>query len=219
MKKFDSESFVKGYEGFIRNNSKFGAHYPVDYQNINVKTNLVIEYLPLLSGSRLVDLGSNFGMFSLLSAQFCKSVVGVERDSDIYLAANDNLQTLRIEGYELENVSFLNAESSVVEKLEFDAVLLTLVLYHLNDDEISILQNNIAKKCSFALVQTRPGRASQYVDGKLPDYVSNNKKYNGLINVEDNINFLKDCGFKTFKISYLKELFFGEDFPVILGLR
>lgn len=197
----------------------FPSSYPKDYQRIDQKTEFVVRNLSLFDGCRVVDLGSNFGMFSLLLASHAECVWGIERSKEFVDISSAVQNYFTGEGFSLANVSFLNASSPEIAKVNYNAILATLVLYHLSDEEVDCLIEDAKSKCERIMLQARPGRAIMWNSGRLPDYTSRNTRFNGLYDVADNIRFLHALGFQKITVETNPVLLGEEVFPVIFAVK
>jgi hypothetical protein len=197
-----------------------GSSYPANYQDVSGKTEILVSALNIFADSKLLDVGSNFGLFSLLSAKYCRTVTGLEREEKIFEASGAVKEFLAKVGYRVGNVEFYKGTvSQGLSAYDFDSMLLSLVLYHMNDSEIGIIGDALRNRCERVVIQARPGRKQKFQSGSLTDFVSNTTLYNGLISASDNVNFLRDCGFSDIKIINLPHLYDGEDFPLIVGAK
>lgn len=218
-KKFDATVFAENFSELQAHVSHMESSYPLDYQRVDNKTEPVIKVMDHLAGGNVVDIGSNFGMFSLLLGPITTSVIGLERSPEIHNISNSIKEFFTVGGYDLENVSFLNKSLKGICELDYDSLLMTLVLYHLSNDEVDLLVEDAAKKCDRVLIQCRPGRGTQFHSGKLTDHVSRNDRFNGLYDIAGNIMFLKEIGMKKIEVTVSTDLFGTEVFPVIAGKK
>lgn len=196
-----------------------GSEYPPDYQQISPKSTFVLNNLPVFEGKRVVDIGSNFGIYTMLISRYAHSVVGMERSPKIFDAANLVLNYLKGRGFSLENVTFRNQSAEYIKELDVNAALISLVLYHLQDSIIDEIFNFLTHRCETVVLQARPARYKAFQKGLLTDHVSVNTKYNGLFDLDDNLQLVHDCGFKKIRIDVNPELYYGEVFPVIVASK
>lgn len=191
--------------------------YPGDYQDLTEKSEPLIKCLPLLSESRVLDIGCNAGMYSLLVARYAHSVVGIDTSSQLISRANMTKEYFEENVYSAHNVNFLTGNfADIINEIEVDAVLASLVLYHVGDANIEILRDFLREKSKKILIQARPQRLEAYKDHPEWGTVSNTKLYNGLYTVEDCLNFLRDCGFDDAKVLHMNAYYY-EYFPIIFS--
>lgn len=215
----DGDAFSALYPEWKSHIQGMESSYPLDYQRVDVKTQPVIAELAHFSGAKVADIGSNFGMFSLLASPFARDVTGLERSSPIHAVSEASKAFFETKGYDLSNVSFVNKAVKAIVDIDYDALLMTLVLYHLNDQEVDILMEDARKKCERAIIQCRPGRGVEFHRGALTDHISRNDRYDGLYDIAGNIRFLNEIGLKNIRVSVSPELFGREVFPVLIAER
>jgi SAM-dependent methyltransferase len=218
-RKLDKDAFSFYYSELQEHIKGLKSSYPSDYQRVDIKTLPVISCLSYLANSKVIDIGSNFGMFSLLMSSIASEVLGLERSSDIYAISNEVKAFFSTKGFALDNVRFINKSLKEIQNHTYDSLLMTLVLYHLDNDEIDLLVEDAKRKCDRAIIQCRPGRGVEYHKGKLTDHVSRNDRFDGLYDIAGNIRFLKAIGMKRIKVTVSEELFGTEVFPVLIAER
>ncbi len=218
-KKLDGGAFTALYPELQAHIQGMESSYPLDYQRVDAKTRPVIEELGHFSGAKVADIGSNFGMFSLLTSPFAREVVGLERSAPIHAVSEASRSFFESKGYDLSNVRFVNKAVKAIVDTDYDALLMTLVLYHLNDQEVDMLMEDARKKCERAIIQCRPGRGVEFHRGALTDHISRNERYDGLYDIAGNIRFLNDIGLKKIRVSVSPQLFGREVFPVLVAER
>jgi len=200
-------------------NEEIFSGHPKDYQRIDQKTIPVIEKLNIFSGMHVLEVGSNFGMYSLLMAPFARKVTALELDVRIHEVSLHWKKFFEAKGCYFGNVDFLNQGVSYLTSVDYDALLLTLVLYHLTDDEIDRLIEDSRKKCVKAVIQCRPARNLAREKGAFTGHVSKNDRFDGLFDIAGNIRFLKEIGMNNISVTCSSELLGNEVFPVIVGSR
>ncbi len=218
-KELDGEAFSALYPALQAHIQGMESSYPLDYQRVDEKTRPVIAELGHLRGGKVADIGSNFGMFSLLTSRYAREVIGFERSSPIYAVSQASKNFFETKGYDLSNVRFVNGAVKAVVDVDYDSLLLTLVLYHLNNQEVDMLIEDARKKCERAVIQCRPGRGVEFHRGALTDHVSRNDRFDGLYDIAGNIRFLNDIGLKKIRVSVSPKLFGREVFPVLIADR
>jgi hypothetical protein len=193
--------------------------YPADYQRVDQKTLPVINQLPVLSGCDVLEVGSNYGMYSLLMSPIANLVYALEPDKAIHSVSLSWRHFFESDGYTFENVQFLNKGVSHAPDVSYNALLLTLVLYHLTNDEIDILLDDARTKAERIVIQCRPARMLARQKGSFSGYVSKNSRFDGLFDIAGNIRFLKEIGMRSVSVSVSEQLLGDEVFPVIVGRR
>ena len=196
----------------------FGG-YPKDYQRVDQKTLPVIDALETFSGKHVLELGSNFGMYSLLMTEYARKVVALEIDKSIFNVSLKWRKYFETRGMPFDNLEQINGAASEMVKIDYDALLLTLVLYHLNDDEIDVLVEDARKKCEKIIVQCRPGRAIASQRGSFTGHVSKTSRFDGLYEIAGNIRLLEAIGMKNISVTVSEKMLGSEVFPVIIGSK
>jgi hypothetical protein len=193
--------------------------YPKDYQRIDQKTEPVIDQLALFRGSHVLEIGSNFGLYSLLMSDIADTIYALEVDKTIFSVGLRWRQFFVARGAILHNLKQIRGAASEAVDISYNALLLTLVLYHLNNDEIDLLLEDGKKKCERVIIQCRPGRRLKKEQGKLSGHVTNTERFDGLYDIAGNIRFLEAMGMRRISVTVSEKLLGGEVFPVITGVR
>jgi len=193
--------------------------YPMDYQRVDQKTIPVIERLNVFQGKTVLEMGSNFGMYSLLMSSIANKVHAVEIDQHLHGVSLRWKDFFSDGDNSFSNVHFYNEGAMQIGKYDFDALLLTLVLYHLNNEEIDFLIDEARSKCDTILIQCRPARILAKEKGAFRGHVSKNTRFDGLCDIAANVRFLREVGMKDISI-YVSENLLGEEaFPVLIGKK
>ena len=163
-----------------------GSKYPFDYQNPGgYFTKMMSKAIPYIENRRVLDIGCNAGLNSLIAAFSAKKVIGCDRNDVLVARANaakDALEEYRT----FSNLSFATGDFSRFLTEEVNAIIVARVLYHLTDEGIEKLKRFINSLDDFVLVvHTRPGRKR-----------SATQVYNGLIELEDIEEFFADAGLR-----------------------
>ena len=111
-------------------------------------------------------------MYSLLMSSIAQSVVALEVDSAIYANSLYWKNFFESKGYAFSNVEIINKDVSHCVSVNYDALLLTLVLYHLTDEEIDLLMDDAKHQCDRIIIQCRPTRILAKEKGSLVGHVS-----------------------------------------------
>lgn len=193
--------------------------YPKNYQRVDQKSMPVIEALGNFSGRRVLEIGSNFGMYSLLMSGVAAHVTALEPDEKIFHGATQWREFFEKKGYNFANVRYVNQGVTCLADVDYDALLMTLVLYHLNNDEIDKLVEDARSKCQVAIVQCRPGRAIARERGSFGGYLSKNDRFDGLCDIAGNVRFLRALGMRNVAVTVSAEMLGDEVFPVLVGRR
>jgi 2-polyprenyl-3-methyl-5-hydroxy-6-metoxy-1,4-benzoquinol methylase len=194
---------------------------PDMYQGDNVRARNVIDHLQFLEGCRVLDIGCNFGLYSLLLAPLAASVHGIDISTKCISKADAAKQHFRTHVYDTSNVTFEKAGMYNIDHAtaEYDAVLACNVLYHLSDSEIGTLKT-ILESCRKVFFQMRPRRKMAFEKNKETfHYISRNSVCGGMYTVGHAIDFLQPLGFRDFTICGEENYWCDEPFPVILAER
>lgn len=199
--------------------SSLESVYPLDYQRVDQKTLPVISELDHFAGCKVAELGSNFGMYSLMMSPIAEQVIGLELDRRIMDVSKAAARFFEGKGYSFDNVRFVNTSASAIVDQDYDALLLTLVLYHLNDEEIDILMRDAREKCKKVIIQCRPARIIKVKSGSLKSHVSRTTRFNGLCDIASNISFLQEIGMTKISVTVSADMLGNEVFPVLVAER
>ncbi|MDO9639976.1 MAG: hypothetical protein Q7J44_15675 [Pseudotabrizicola sp.] len=217
---FSSADFTGHFDELMKSisESKVGG-YPLSYQRVDQKTEPVIRKLELFRNRNVLEIGSNFGMYTMLTSQFAKTVTGLEIDRSIFDISGRWLQFFKDKGYSFDNITLLNESAATCTRIDYDALLLTLVLYHLSDDEIDLIIEDAKKKCDCVVIQCRPGRILAAERGSFSGHISKNTRFDGVFDIAGNIRFLEALGMKKISVAVSEKMLGSEVFPVLTGER
>lgn len=215
------ETVLSGHFDALKDSLAGGAFsgYPKDYQRVDQKTRPVIGKLDLFAGRRVLEIGSNFGMYSLLMSGIADRVTALEPNAPIHRTSLQWKSFFESRGFDFPNVRFVNEGVVHAAGVDYDALLMTLVLYHLTNDEIDLLIEDARAKCEVAIVQCRPGRAAARDRGSFGGYLSRTDRFDGLFDIASNVRFLRALGMKEISITVSPDLLGDEVFPVLVGRR
>ena len=218
--KMNKHDFAASFDSLKASLSEddFGG-YPKDYQRIDQKTLPVIDALEIFRDSRVLEIGSNFGMYSLLMSEYAEKVFALEIDDNIFEVGLKWRKFFEERGLSFDNLEQIRGAAREAVRIDYNALLLTLVLYHLKDDEIDLLVKDAKQKCEKIIVQCRPGRAAALQRGSFKGHVSKNQRFDGLYDIAGNIKFLEAIGMKTISITVSEKMLGSEVFPVLVGSR
>jgi SAM-dependent methyltransferase len=216
-----AESFFE--ELFPALKAAWGEDIPDLYQFDNIRARTVAEHLDFLSGCRVLDVGCNSGIYSLMLGSIAPYVHGIDINEPFIRLAQIAKNHFQRNVHDMSHVTFEQTGfyNFKPAKHAFDAVLACNVLYHLGDEEIKILEQ-ILKGCRKAMFQMRPRRQMAYEKAKEKFfYVSRNSVCGGLYTVGHAVDFLQGLGFNHFQIrgeeNYWEAI--DEPFPVVLASR
>ncbi|MEM1051359.1 MAG: hypothetical protein AAGI28_04615 [Pseudomonadota bacterium] len=216
---FSADFFARNFHELQEHIASMSSGYPLNYQRIDQKTEPVVDALPHFNGSKVLEIGSNFGMYSLLMSPIARQVTALELDRENIEISLKFRRFFENKGCQFGNVDFHQETAKSVVDYDYDALLLTLVLYHLDDDEISILLNDAKQKASKIIIQCRPARIIKVKDGSLKSHISKTSRYNGLCDIASNIRFLQDIGMTKIKVVVSEKMLGNEVFPVLIAER
>jgi len=100
----------------------------------SIRTDAVLKFIPqvLERGDRVLDVGCNAGLHSLIASEYCKEVVGVDVSEEFIDQAHFLKSVWKNESRDVSNVLF--EVGNVLENLEtietFDVIFLLKVIYH-----------------------------------------------------------------------------------------
>jgi 2-polyprenyl-3-methyl-5-hydroxy-6-metoxy-1,4-benzoquinol methylase len=200
--------------------------YPAVYQTFSPKAIAVIDSLPHLQNLRVLDLGCNSGVYSCLAAFYSQSVIGADTNPKLIERAQLTNEYFRCRFPDFRQVEFTtNPYHQIIRSGSVDCLLMTLVLYHIGDEQVRVLGDLISQHIKSVVIQVRPGRRNAFA--KNPNWKSptTTQVYNGLFSIEDTLDFLRDYGFSSAKITHLDALFASEKnsdpeyFPMIIATK
>lgn len=206
---------------FPRLRDLWGADAEGVYQFDNPRARTVIENLGLLRGRRILDIGCNSGIYSLLAAKNAEHVCGVDVGENFIRMAQAAKGWFQSHLHDVSHVQFVQSplESLKPEEHSFDTVIATNVLYHLTDYEIGIVEKLLAS-CRHAFFQMRPRRQMAYERNKDSFFfVSRNTRCGGLYTLGHAMEFLQELGFRHFEIRGEENYWGDEPFPIIVATR
>jgi len=201
------------HEIWKQQSPEFG-YYPT-YQDVNSKSIALIRQLPRFRGRRLLDIGCNSGLYSCLAARGAKSVVGCDVEPVLIGRAKSAAEYFAptLAGAEIE--FRLGSFTEVLDR-PFDAVLASLVLYHIGDEALQRLADYLKVHKPLVVLQVRPARAQAFASQPQWKTVSTTQKYGGMYTMESNLEFLRDCGYEDATVHGMSStLFFDEYFPIV----
>lgn len=190
------------------------VYYP-DYQELNEQAIAVIDSLPIFKGTEVLDIGCNSGLFSYFCSNHANSVLGCDTIPEMISRANA-VRLVASQFSDPSKVDFVCADfTTLLRKATFTGIIATRILYHIGDQSLKLLADYLTDSKPSILIQPRPNREIGF--GLHPEWgkVSTTTRYGGMYKVEDNIAFLRDCGYDCVKVSHLHARSFGEYFPVI----
>lgn len=137
---------------------------------------------PVFRDLRVVDMGCNAGLHAVQVCQYAASYLGIERKREYHLQA---LETRKF--IEHPNCTFVRAnavEYVMSRRPDFDALLLSFIVYHFSDSEIADLRDQILPNVPLVVVYNRVDRPTV-------------KNSYDLHLHEKMLAFLKGCGYET----------------------
>jgi len=212
---FAQEHIAALHDIWKKQSPEFG-YYPT-YQDVNSKSIALIQQLDRFQGRRLLDIGCNSGLYSCLAGLRAASVLGCDVERVLIERANSAAQYIAPH-LPARNVAFRLGSFTDVLDQDFDAVLASLVLYHVGDEALARLAEFLKARKPLVVLQVRPARAEAFAS--KPDWkvVSTTLKYGGMYTVEGNLEFLRDCGYEDATVHGLNStLYYGEYFPVVVA--
>lgn len=208
----DIETLYDIWRGYSKD---FG--YPVDYQGFTSKSKPLLKVLHNFQGRRVVDIGCNSGLYSYLTGCYATGVVGCDVEPVLIRRAED-ARPFYERHIGANDVRF--HLGNFVDELKDDVtgIMASLVLYHVGNDNLLALKEFLTRKRPLVILQARPMRAEAFRKNPEWGVVSATTLHNGLYLIEDNLEFLRDCGYDSAEVFGMTEsLFHGEYFPVIVA--
>lgn len=191
--------------------------YPIDYQGVTSKSEPLLLELDGFINKNVLDIGCNSGLYSYFCGQYANSIIGCELE-ELLLKRADSARLFFNSFYDTSHVSFFHG--NFVDKLSSDitGIIAACVLYHVGDDNLKALMKFLVTNRPMIMLQARPMRYDAFLANPEWGMVSNTKLFNGMFRIEDNLNFLKECGYNNARVIGLRStLFYGEYFPVIIA--
>jgi 2-polyprenyl-3-methyl-5-hydroxy-6-metoxy-1,4-benzoquinol methylase len=184
---------------------------------VNSKSVALIRQLEQLKGLRVLDIGCNSGLYSCLAATTAKSVLGCDVEPVLIERARSAAKYFQpLIGS--DNVEFRQGSFIEVLDHQFDAIVASLVLYHIGDMALDLLGQYLKAHKPMVILQARPERAKAFLANPDWQTVSTTTKYNGMYTVESNLEFLRDCGYESASVYGMNStLFHGEYFPIVVA--
>lgn len=207
---------IKNLHSLWREESPEFGYYP-EYQDVNSKSITLINALKEFRGRRMLDIGCNSGLYSCLASSYAHSVVGCDVEPILVRRAERSKAYFQSLGY-CNNVLFKTGSFTDILQSEFDGVLASLVLYHVGDEDLSILAEYLKRHRPLVVLQIRPRRLEAFE--KHPEWkiAAATRKYGGMFATESNFEFLRDCGYESIYVRGLQSTSFdGEYFPLIIA--
>lgn len=206
---------------FPRLKSLWEADSAEVYQFDNPRARTVIGNLDLLKGRRILDIGCNSGIYSLLAARHAEYVCGVDLSEKFIRMAQAAKVWFQEHLYDVSHVQFLQTPLEAIKPAEhsFDTILACNVLYHLTDYEIGLIEKLLVS-CRSAFFQMRPRRQMAYERSKETFFfVSRNTRCGGLYTLGHAVEFLQQQGFHQFVIRGEENYWADEPFPIVVATR
>lgn len=125
------------------------------YKKLKKRLPIIERNIDFFRGGKVLELGSNAGMYGYCLAPYIAYYIGIERDKHYY---KQSLKTLKGKGYVLINRSL---EQIDLIGLSYDLFLASYVLHHLNFYENQKL-NEIFNRCNKVAIHTRSGDPLRY---------------------------------------------------------
>jgi len=185
------------------------GNYPHNYQNLSQsKAQVMLRALKFTLGQRVLEMGCNSGLYTLIMSNYASSVDAIDIDGPNIQRAKAGFDFAQSNGWCADNINF--ECSGIIEfindRADFDCFVASLVLYYLKDDEVVKLRDYIRKNINRIIVQCRPARKKLVENNPQYGLVSYTSLYNGLYDISDNLNFLHDCGFKDVLVYGMGEI-------------
>jgi SAM-dependent methyltransferase len=191
--------------------------YPIDYQGITKKSEPLLLELNRFAGRNVLDIGCNSGLYSYIAGIHAKSILGCDLEQ-VLIDRAEISRSFFNEFYDSSKVLF--HQGSFVDKLsdDIDGIIAACVLYHVGDENLTELIKFLRFKKPLILIQARPARYQAFLKNPSWGGVAATTLYNGMYRIEDNFNFLRDCGYDNVYVTGLNAtLFYDEIFPILIA--
>jgi len=138
------------------------------WDKIQKRLPIFLAYLDVFRDKRVLEVGSNAGMYAYEVASVAKDYVGIERDNHYYA------QSLVTAEYIKGSARFINTSFHGFVKNhqhQYDTLLASFVLHHFRPKELRELKEIVLPKCNTVVVHTRGGdpfKARMWQVGKDP---------------------------------------------------
>lgn len=199
MEKSDMNSISKSV---LRAYNRIAEKYVAAYgENDLIDCKYLDDFLALLVGDRVLDMGCGCGESISYLAQFGVDIIGIDFSENMLAEACRLYPTLKFEKQNILNTSFADHF--------FDGVVLTYVINHFNSEGLKRLKieiDRILKDEGIVFLSLHVGDYEEYVSDPLDDKI---EIYYNFLNVE-NLDRLFE-GYKRIKYSTRKS-FGAEEF-------
>lgn len=171
---------VKVYNRLVSKWKKPIYKNPVKKKNKN-EMKKILDYIYLLRNTKVVDIGSNAGVFTYNIAKYAQEFMGVESDLHFYDQSLVTSKYIKIPG-KFVNSTVLNFIKTT--DFDYNAIFASRILYHLTKDEIDLIREVMLPKCDIVLFISREDKNKN----------KNPYKLNKWVNIE---KFLMDVGMQV----------------------
>jgi len=205
---FDNLSLIKNpvVPEFLYNmiSAKWDSEIKVYHHWLTIvhRHNLVKEYLPLLKGLNVLEVGANTGLVMWSIMKHASTLIELEVQEKYFKQCEITKECLKSKTDNfvfVQNTSFKNFENSY--PFPINAFYASFVLYHMSDEEIEILKNEVLPKCKVVIIPNRNKERGKQ------------KNSHHLNRPEEVSKLLTNAGFKTeIKMS-------DEGYSTIIGTR
>jgi len=120
------------------------------YRKLKKRLPIIEKNIGFFKEAKVLELGSNAGMYAYLIYPVIKSYIGIEGNRSYY---RQLVKTLHNCNAKIFNETFENIQ---LDKLNYDLFLASYVLHHLNINEIYKLET-VFKRCNKVVIHTRSG--------------------------------------------------------------
>lgn len=137
------------------------------------------KHLSILEGCKVLDIGCNAGMFIWSIMQHAKSLVALEKQEKYYTQAQITIKCLQSLWGNNKTVAVYNTtfkNYALNQKLDFDALVASFVLYHLNNEEILLLKEKVLPLCKKIVIPTRAKERRSQINSLALNREENVKK-------------------------------------------
>ena len=164
--------------------SKWKGQIYQNYRKSIGRFYLINPVIDIFKDKDVLEIGSNAGLYSLKIMEVARSYIGIDKDKHFHAQAKITKKVLGTDNVEFVNNSLSRFVRSQIRKeieYNYNALFASFIIYHLNEKEISMLEEFILPKIEVAIIQTR----NKLKDNNLNQYKDKNKL----------VNFIESNGF------------------------
>jgi len=125
------------------------------WKKLKKRMPMIKNNLDFFEGAKVLELGSNAGMYGYLLYPYLSFYTGIEVNKSYF---EQSIQTLKGKDVILLNNRFKDV---VLSRLDYDLFIASYVLHHLDEEEVEKL-NEVFEHCNKVAIHTRSGDPLKY---------------------------------------------------------